>query len=114
MECVLFHPLKSAAFDLLNMRRCLPNNILTAAHVSSANLIHIEGTYHANSFPSGHCAHTVLYYGALLYLSFSEPVRTWRYRWLLIPLQLFAVLNILLVGFERIYQGEPPASECQK
>ena len=72
----------------------------------SANLIHIEGTYHANSFPSGHCAHTVLYYGALLYLSFSEPLRRWRYRWLLIPLQIFAVLNILLIGFERIYQGE--------
>ena len=72
----------------------------------SANLIHIEGTYHANSFPSGHCAHTVLYYGALLYLSFSEPLRRWRYRWLLIPLQIFAALNILLIGFERIYQGE--------
>ena len=72
----------------------------------SANLIHIEGTYRFNSFPSGHCAHTVLYYGALLYLSFSEPVRRWRYRWLLIPLQIFAALNILLIGFERIYQGE--------
>ncbi|HEX6479701.1 MAG TPA: phosphatase PAP2 family protein [Ktedonobacteraceae bacterium] len=72
----------------------------------SASLIHIEGTYRANSFPSGHCAHTVLYYGALLYLSFSEPVRRWRYRWLLIPLQIFAALNILLIGFERIYQGE--------
>lgn len=72
----------------------------------SAHLIHIEGTYTANSFPSGHCAHTVLYYGALLYLSLSDPVRKWRYRWLLIPLQIFAALNILLIGFERIYQGE--------
>jgi undecaprenyl-diphosphatase len=72
----------------------------------SAHLIHIEGTYHFNSFPSGHCAHTVLYYGALLYLSFSEPLRRWRYRWLLIPLQIFAALNIVLIGFERVYQGE--------
>ena len=54
----------------------------------TANLIHIEGIYHANSFPSGHSAQTVLYYGALLYLSFIEPVRTWRYRWLLLPFQI--------------------------
>lgn len=72
----------------------------------TANLIHIEGIYHANSFPSGHSAQTVLYYGTLLYLSFLEPVRRWRYHWLLLPLQLFAVLNILLIGYERLYQGE--------
>jgi len=72
----------------------------------TANLIHIERIYHANSFPSGHSAQTVLYYGALLYLSFIEPVRTWRYRWLLLPFQIFAALNILLIGFERLYQGE--------
>ena len=48
----------------------------------------------------------MLFYGFLLYLSFTEPVRTWRYRWALLPLQIFAVLNILLVGFSRVYEGE--------
>jgi membrane-associated phospholipid phosphatase len=48
----------------------------------------------------------VLFYGFLLYLSFTRPVRTWRYRWVLIPLQVFAALNILLIGISRVYQGE--------
>ena len=67
---------------------------------------HVEGIYTGNSFPSGHCAHTMLFYGSLLYLSFREPVRKWRYRWLLIPLQIYAAFNILSIAFERIYQGE--------
>ena len=48
----------------------------------------------------------MVYYGFLLYLSFTKPVREWRYHWVLIPLQVFAALNILLMGFSRIYQGE--------
>lgn len=48
----------------------------------------------------------MLFYGFLLYLSFTTPVRTWRYRRMLIPLQVFAALNILLMGISRVYQGE--------
>jgi membrane-associated phospholipid phosphatase len=57
------------------------------------------------SFPSGHVENDVVYYGFLLYLSFTKPISEWRYRWLLIPLQLYAVLNILVIGFSRVYEG---------
>jgi membrane-associated phospholipid phosphatase len=54
------------------------------------------------SFPSGHTEHAVVFWGFLLYLSFSKPVREWRYRWLLIPLQLYAVFDMLAIGVSRI------------
>jgi len=57
------------------------------------------------SFPSGHVENDVVYYGFLLYLSFTKPVSEWRYRWILIPFQLYAVLNILLVGLSRVLEG---------
>ena len=57
------------------------------------------------SFPSGHVENDVVYYGFLLYLSLSKPVSEWRYRWILIPFQLYAVLNILLIGFSRVLEG---------
>ena len=57
------------------------------------------------TFPSGHVVHDVVLFGFLLYVSLSKPVSQWRYRWLLIPLQLYAVLNILLVGYSRVYEG---------
>jgi undecaprenyl-diphosphatase len=57
------------------------------------------------TFPSGHVMHDVVFYGFLLYVSLSKPVSLWRYRWLLIPLQLYAGLNILLVGYSRVYEG---------
>ncbi len=57
------------------------------------------------SFPSGHVENDVVYFGFLLYLSLSKPVSEWRYRWLLIPFQLYAVLNILLVGYSRVLEG---------
>ena len=57
------------------------------------------------SFPSGHVENDVVYFGFLLYLSFTKPVSQWRYRWLLIPFQLYAALNILLVGYSRVYEG---------
>ena len=72
----------------------------------SPGLVHVVVSLKYNSFPSGHCCHAVLFYGFLLYLSFTKPVRTWRYRWALIPLQIFAVLNVLLVGYSRVYEGE--------
>jgi YihY family inner membrane protein len=57
------------------------------------------------SFPSGHVENDVVYFGFLLYLSLSKPVSRWRYRWILIPFQLYAALNILLVGYSRVYEG---------
>jgi membrane-associated phospholipid phosphatase len=58
------------------------------------------------TFPSGHTEFDTLYYGSLLYLSFTRPVRQWRYRWLLIPLQLFAVYALLTIGYSRILEGD--------
>ncbi len=72
----------------------------------SPTLVHVEVPLRYNSFPSGHCCHVMLFYGFLLYLSFTRPVRAWRYRWALIPLQVFAALNLLLIGFSRVYEGE--------
>ena len=54
------------------------------------------------SFPSGHTEHSVVFYGFLLFLSFLKPVREWRYRWVLIPFQVYAVFDILTIGFSRL------------
>ena len=72
----------------------------------SPNLIRVDVLLKYNSFPSGHTCHMMLFYGFLLFLSFTKPVREWRYRWILIPLQVFAVLSILLMGYSRVYEGE--------
>jgi membrane-associated phospholipid phosphatase len=58
------------------------------------------------SFPSGHTEHDIVYYGFLLYLSFTKPVREWHYRWLLIPLQVLAVFDILAIGYSRVLEGD--------
>jgi membrane-associated phospholipid phosphatase len=58
------------------------------------------------TYPSGHTEHDVAYYGFLLYLSFTKPVREWRYHWLLLPFQLYAVYDILAIGYSRIYEGD--------
>jgi|SRR5690348_13394543 len=60
----------------------------------------------AFSFPSGHVIHDGVMYGLLLYLSFTRPVRTWRYRWILLPLQVLAVLYLLALGYSRLRAGE--------
>jgi membrane-associated phospholipid phosphatase len=78
---------------------------LVARSRPSSPLIHVYIPEPFHSFPSGHTEHCVVYYGFLLYLSFTKPVRQWRYRWLLLPLQFFAVLNILLIGFARVLAG---------
>lgn len=57
------------------------------------------------SFPSGHVENDIVYYGFLLYLSFTKPVSQWRYRWVLIPFQLYAALNILFIGYSRVMEG---------
>ena len=59
-----------------------------------------------HSFPSGHTEHDVAYYGFLLYLSFTPPVSTWKYRWVLIPFQIYCAIDILSIGFSRVYEGE--------
>lgn len=58
------------------------------------------------SFPSGHVMHDVVFYGFLLYLTFSKPLREWRFRWTLYPLQVLLVLYILAIGFSRLEAGE--------
>ncbi|MBV9228241.1 MAG: phosphatase PAP2 family protein [Chloroflexi bacterium] len=58
------------------------------------------------TYPSGHTQHDVVYYGFLLYLSFTRAVREWRYHWLLLPLQIFAVFDILAIGYSRVLEGD--------
>ncbi len=70
------------------------------------NLIHVDSKLIFNSFPSGHSCHMMVFYGFLLFLTFLKPVRTWRYHWLVVLLQIWAVLNIGLVGFARLWEGE--------
>lgn len=71
----------------------------------SSPLIHIYISEPFHSFPSGHVEHDLVFYGFLLFLSLSKPVRQWPYRWVLIPLQFFAVLVIASIGYARIYEG---------
>jgi undecaprenyl-diphosphatase len=68
-------------------------------------LIHVYVPEPFHSFPSGHVENDMVYYGFLLYLSFTAPVRNWRYRRVLIPLQVFFVLVLLTIGYSRIYEG---------
>jgi uncharacterized BrkB/YihY/UPF0761 family membrane protein/membrane-associated phospholipid phosphatase len=69
-------------------------------------LVHVDALLKYPSFPSGHTNNEMIFYGFLLFMSFTSPVRRWRYRWALIPLQVFAALNILMIGFSRVYGGE--------
>ncbi len=57
-------------------------------------------------YPSGHTEHDIAYYGFLLYLSCTKPVREWKYHWFLLPLQLYAVFDILAIGYSRILEGD--------
>ena len=68
--------------------------------------IHILLHRPEKSFPSGHTEHDVAYYGFLLFLSFTPPVRDWKYRWVLIPFQIYCILDILTIGYSRILEGE--------
>ena len=33
-------------------------------------------------------------------------MREWRYHWLLLPLQIYAVFDILAIGFSRVLEGD--------
>lgn len=72
----------------------------------SPKLIHVTTPLAFNSFPSGHTEHDVVFYGFLLYLSCTKPVREWKYRWFLLPFQIFALVAILAIGYSRILEGE--------
>ena len=69
-------------------------------------LIHVDSRLIFNSFPSGHSCHMMVFYGFMLYLSFTQLARQSRYRWLVIPFQIWAIINILVVGFARLWEGE--------
>ncbi len=97
----LFIGLGPAVLDALNG---LLGNIVARTR-PSPHLVHVTMAEPTHSFPSGHMEHCIVYYGMLLYLSFTPPLRQWRYHWLLLPFQIFAVLTILLVGFARIEAG---------
>jgi membrane-associated phospholipid phosphatase len=66
----------------------------------------VHDIYSYYSFPSGHVTHDVVCYGFLLYLTFTKPVREWRFRWVLIPLQLFFVYDLLFIGLSRVLEGD--------
>lgn len=68
-------------------------------------LIHVYIHEPFHSFPSGHTEHDMVYYGFLLYLSLTKPVRQWRYHWLLLPFQLFAVVSLVAIGYSRVFEG---------
>jgi undecaprenyl-diphosphatase len=100
---------QSAIFLIVVVTLASGINILMAALVNrprpsslTAPIKHHTQLIQIPSFPSGHTEHAVVFFGFLLYLSFSKPVREWRYRWLLIPLQLYAVFDILAIGISRI------------
>lgn len=97
----IFIGLGSAGFDAVNGFLAL----LVARPRPSTHLIHVYMAEPTHSFPSGHMEHCIVYYGILLYISFTSPLRQWRYHWLLLPFQIFAILTILCVGFARIEAG---------
>ena len=71
-----------------------------------SNGICVHDHYAYFSYPSGHVSHDVVTYGFLLYVTLSEPVRRWRHRWLLIPLQLLFVFDLLTIGYSRVLEGD--------
>jgi membrane-associated phospholipid phosphatase len=80
--------------------------LVARPRATPADGICIHRVIAAYSFPSGHVMHDVGFYGFLLYLSFTKPVRQWRYHWILYPLQIIVVLYLLAVGYARVEAGE--------
>ena len=69
-------------------------------------LVHVDSVLKFNSFPSGHSCHMMVFYGFLLCLSLTRHVRQWKYHRALLPLQIYAVITILIMGFARVWEGE--------
>jgi membrane-associated phospholipid phosphatase len=111
----LFRWFKQAIFFLLTIGVGNTINALIGDYVRrprpNPHLIHVDTKLVFNSFPSGHTENDVVHYGFLLFLSFTRPVREWRYSWVLIPFRIFAVVAILCIGFSRVYEGEHWASD---
>jgi membrane-associated phospholipid phosphatase len=66
----------------------------------------VHDVYSYYSFPSGHVTHDVVCYGFLLFLTFTKPARQWRFRWVLIPFQLFFIYDLLSIGISRVMEGD--------
>jgi membrane-associated phospholipid phosphatase len=71
-----------------------------------SNLIHVDSRLIFNSFPSGHSCHMMVFYGFLLFLTLTQSVSAWRYHWLVLLLQFWALLNICIMGYARLWEGE--------
>ncbi len=69
-------------------------------------LVHVDSHVVFNSFPSGHSCYVLVFYGFLIFLTLTPSVRAWRYHRLTIILQVWGLINILLVGFARLWEGE--------
>lgn len=80
--------------------------LVARPRATTAQGICVHRNIGAYSFPSGHVIHDTVLYGFLLYLTFTPQVRRWRYRWVLIPFQILAVIYILVVGYARLEAGE--------
>ena len=70
------------------------------------NLIHVDSRLIFNSFPSGHSCHMMVFYGFLLFLTLTRPVSEWRSHWPVFLLQIWALLNICIIGYARLWEGE--------
>jgi membrane-associated phospholipid phosphatase len=84
----------------------LLTSLVARPRPSVKNGICVHDLYSYYSFPSGHIMHDVVCYGFLLYLTFTKPAREWRYRWVLIPLQLFFIYDLLFIGYSRVLEGD--------
>lgn len=69
-------------------------------------LVHVDSHVVFNSFPSGHSCYVLVFYGFLIFLTLTRPVRASRFYWLAVILQGWAMINILLVGIARLWEGE--------
>ncbi len=106
----LFHWFRQAIFLALSVMVGNGIDALIGDYVGrprpTAKLVHVDSHLIFNSFPSGHSCHMMVFYGFILFLTFTSSVRQWRYHWLVFIVQCWAVLNILIVGFARLWEGE--------
>lgn len=90
----------SAAFNALV-------KIIVARPRPSADLVHLIGSPHHQSFSSGHTIFYVTFFGFLIYLSYTFILQQ-RLRWTVIVL---LGLMISLIGVSRIFEGAHWASD---
>ncbi len=106
----LFHWFRQAIFLALSVMVGNGIDALIGDYVGrprpTAQYVRVDSRLIFNSFPSGHSCHMMVFYGFILFLTFTAPVRRWRYHWLVVIVQCWAVLNILIVGFARLWEGE--------